>query len=83
MKEQNKYQPINCGYYDELEALATQGKSVLIQFYNTAGQEQELQAKIITFESRDAAEYLVLDNGVKIRLDRLISVDNKPLQSYC
>ncbi len=79
------YIPINCSYYDELEAIATLRKLVLIHYKDETGAEQEVQARISNLYTRDSEEFIVLDNGLEFRLDRLISADGKPVprENYC
>jgi len=78
------YIPINCSYYDELEAFATLRKEVTI-IYRTAGDQETAEAKgiIETFRIRDKVEYLLLRDGQEIRLDWLVTVDGKPLPLAC
>lgn len=79
-----KYIPINCDYYDELEALAVQKKKCEIVFRNNDGTATSISGVIKTFFIRDKAEFLLLTNGKEIRLDQLIIVDGKILpQSTC
>lgn len=74
------YQAVSCTYYDELEALATLRKSCLIIYRNETGAEVSRKGRIVDFFSADRAEFLKLDDGTDIRLDRLIEVDGKPVR---
>ncbi len=76
------YTPLNCGLYDELEALSTTGKKVTIQFF-IDGIIAEESGKIVDIFSRDKAEFLQMANGVEIRLDELFSVNGKPFTASC
>lgn len=76
------YTPLNCALYDELEALATTGVEVTIQFF-IDGSKVERSGKIVDIFSRDKAEYLRMSNGVEIRLDELFSVNGKPFTALC
>ncbi len=78
-----RYQPISCAFHDELEALATLRKEVVIQFKDPQGHIRELNARIRTFQTRASEEFMILDSGLEIRLDHLISVDGKLLSGYC
>lgn len=71
------YQPIDCNFYDVLEALATKRKYVRIQYFSTIREFQTTDAIISDFYIRDGFEYMVLSTGAEIRLDRLISADGK------
>jgi len=75
-----KYQPINCHFYDELELLAIRQRNCLIIYLDEAGNQLEKLAIIIDFKIMDAAEFMLLKDGTKIRLDRLVAVDGKVLK---
>lgn len=77
------YQPINCNYYDELEAMATLRKLVKIEYYNETGDTLEQEGQIVDFQIKDRIEYMILKSGNEIRLDYLIAVDGKPLPKAC
>ena len=74
-----KYIPISCPYYDELEALATLRKECKIVFNDEQGNEKSIHRIIKTFFIRDKVEFLQLESGEEIRLDKLISVGGKLL----
>lgn len=73
------YQPIDCDYYDRLEAWATTRTVCSFVFKDDAGNRQELSAKIEDVYTQDKVEYLRTDTGLTIRLDALLSVNDIPL----
>lgn len=77
----NPYQPIDCDYYDRLEAWATMRTVCSIVFKDDTGKQQELSAKIEDVYTQDKIEYLRTDTGLVIRLDALLSVNDIPLPS--
>ncbi|WP_343675243.1 hypothetical protein [Chitinophaga sp.] len=77
------YQPINCDYYDRLEAWATMRTICLIRFTGEDGQIQEVSARIADLFVLEKVEYMRLENGVVLRLDVLIDVNNIPLPNHC
>lgn len=77
------YQPINCDYYDRLEAWATMRTICLIRFTAEDGQVQELSTRIADLFVLEKVEYMRLENGVVLRLDALIDVNNIPLPTHC
>lgn len=79
----NSYQPINCNFYDELEALATMKRTCRIIFRHEEGGTSTITGRISDLYIREKAEYLRLDNGMEIRLDRLLEVDGKRPAGYC
>ena len=80
---ERSYVPINCSFYDELEALATLRQTAVIRFTDESGKQIEVQGKIKDFFIRDRAEYLLLDSGLEIRLDYITSVNGKIMGNYC
>ncbi len=77
------YQPIDCNYYDRLEAWATMRTICRILVRDEKGNEQDVTARIIDVYALNKVEYMRMDNGLVIRLDSLISVNNIPLPDHC
>lgn len=71
------YTPIDCSYYDRLEAFATQKRFIRIQYFTVINEFQTVDAIIKDFYIKDGFEYMLLSNGIEIRLDLLISADNQ------
>ena len=76
------YQPIACGFYDELEAAATRKKQVYLQYFNDLRQLCQGPAVLKTFATRDGAEYAILASGEEIRLDHIIRLDDTPAPGF-
>jgi Rho-binding antiterminator len=75
-----EYVPINCSFYDELEALATTRTRSKIQYRDQNGNESTLSDVLIKdFSVANKVEYMHLDDGHKLRLDRIIAVNGKPM----
>jgi len=78
------YQSVSCHFYDEFEAAAVKRLLCTI-VYNDGEKEIEIKQKIVDLKIIDKAEYMILDNAQKIRLDKIVlfngvsSNDNK----YC
>ncbi len=68
------YQPIDCGVHDRLESYATLGSVCDVRFVAPDGSERSASGRIVDVFARDGAEYLRLDDGTEIRLDRLRTV---------
>ncbi len=79
----SSYQPINCDFYDELEAWATLQQLCTIEFWDEAGATLTTQGMILDLFIEEKAEYLRLDTGVTIRLDRLLQVNGKVVPKSC
>jgi Rho-binding antiterminator len=73
------YQPIDCDYYDRLEAWATTQADCSIVFNDEQGEQQEISAKIEDVYTKDKIEYLKTNTGTVVRLDALLSVNDIPL----
>jgi len=70
------YRPIDCSLYDHLEVFAMRGKEVSI-IYNDEGRELKIENVVIkTTITQDGQEFLRLESGLEIRLDRLVLVDD-------
>ncbi|GAB5550975.1 MAG: hypothetical protein Sapg2KO_05660 [Saprospiraceae bacterium] len=81
--EKPEYKPINCSYYDELEAIATLRKRVVVEYYDGDLALKLENVGITNLFTKEKEEFVVLTNGLTIRLDRLIQVDGKPVVLSC
>ncbi len=75
----SSYQPIDCNFYDILEANATRKRYIRIQYFSDIQEFLTVDAIIKDLFIRDKAEYMLLSSGLEIRLDRLVSVDGHTL----
>jgi Rho-binding antiterminator len=69
------YNPVNCDFHDELEALATLRQPCRLVYRNQNDQQAEIQGQIVDVYASHGADFLKLEDGTEIRLDRVISVD--------
>ena len=76
------YQPIACGFYDVLEAAATRGQPVYLQYFNDLRQLCQESVALKTFVTRDHAEFAQLASGDEVRLDRIIRLDDTPAPGF-
>ena len=68
-----KYNPISCNLFDRIESLSVKGKMVNIKYQD--GDDKNTAVGIIkNVFSKDNAEYLLI-NGLRIRLDMIISIN--------
>jgi Rho-binding antiterminator len=74
------YQLVSCSFYDELEALATLRRICTIFYRTETDEEIRVEGRIVDLYSVNKIEFMKLQDGTEIRLDRLISVDGKPMQ---
>ncbi|QDV43967.1 hypothetical protein Enr13x_38280 [Stieleria neptunia] len=77
------YTPISCTFYDQLEILAMRKSPTTIRYRDAEEHEQQTTAVVVDVYSKDKQEWVKLDDGTIIRLDRLISADGHPLSGEC
>lgn len=82
LEKMKKYQPISCSFHDHLEAWATTQADCKIKFRDSRKKDCSVTGKIKDIYTRNGIEFMVIDNGTKIRLDQLIHVNGKHLQNY-
>ena len=82
-EKETSYQPIDCNFYDKLEAWATLKKKCQVQYRSPSGESKEGSGRIMDLYSVDKIEYLRLESGLEIRLDQIIQVNGEVLPSQC
>lgn len=78
----NKYIPINCDFYDRLEAWAINKEKVFIN-YTREEVETNAEGLIKDLYLKQKVEYLLLSDGSEIRLDCINSVNGIPVPYNC
>lgn len=75
MPEPEDYQPVACGFYDELGLRMMKGIPcrLLVEMGDT---RESLKSTIDDLYTEGHAEYVRLDDGTTIRLDRILEVDD-------
>lgn len=76
------YKPIDCNFYDVLEAAATENRYVKIYYYTEIGEMLSAMAVVKNIYTKDKMEFLVLSTGEEIRLDRIVRIDDVPAPNY-
>ncbi|HET6569615.1 MAG TPA: hypothetical protein VFG50_16740 [Rhodothermales bacterium] len=79
----SKYEPIDCNFYDELTLRATYRRVSEVRYRDEAGVERVVRAVIEDVFTRGPEEFLKLEGGLEIRLDRILSVDGILLPGAC
>lgn len=72
------YTPVSCAFHDQLEALATLRQPCQMTYHTSEDEVVERQGLIVDVYAEDKADFLKLEDGTVIRLDRLVSVNGKP-----
>lgn len=70
------YRPVHNTVHDELELLTISRQVAEIEYWD-AGSSRKIVTRIADLEIRGQAEFVVLDNGFRIRLDMLKSVNGR------
>ncbi|RMH63010.1 MAG: modulator protein [Calditrichaeota bacterium] len=77
------YKSISCDFYDQLEIFAMRGTIVEIVHSDETGRRITLRGRIQTILQEKGAEYLLMEDGQRIRLDFLIAVNGPDAGLYC
>ncbi len=80
---EKKYIPISCDFYDEIELLALRKSKCKVIFRNANNEEELIEGVISNVFSKNKEEFLEMEGDVKIRLDRLVSINGMPLPDAC
>ena len=78
-----QYKPVACGLYDELELRALRKQTVCLVFFNDKNKNETIQCTIIDLFSKDKTEYLKTNEGLVIRLDNVVEMDNIIFNKTC
>ena len=81
MKKQ--YIPINCSYYDRLEAWATLKTEVSVDYLNEREEPENTKGYIKDLITKEGAEYVLLSDDKLIRLDYLLKINDEPIVLVC
>ena len=76
------YEPIACGFHDRLEHWAIRREPVEV-VWRALETERSATSRIVDVWAQGGADYLKLETGERIRLDRLVSVGGVPLPDRC
>jgi transcriptional antiterminator Rof (Rho-off) len=68
------YNPVSCDFYDKLEVFAKIGKPVRIWYFEEKGKKKKLDSVIKAVIIHDYFEWIVLEDGREIALDKLLEV---------
>ena len=80
------YKTIDCNFYDRLEAVAIKREKAVFEYMDDQqGETLTVEGTIVDLFIREKAEYLRLNSGMEIRLDRLIRMgeDYLPGTPFC
>ena len=75
------YTPVSCDFHDELEAIATLRQTCRIVYRTDATATAEIEGRIVDVYAANHADYVKLEDGTIIRLDRVVSLNDKRVSS--
>lgn len=78
-----KYTPIGCQYYDVLELNASRKTVCAIAYFETEKSVRTVESTIEDIFTKDKVEFLRLADGTKIRLDKILSVNDTQFYGHC
>ncbi len=76
------YTPINCEFHDVLEATSVQRRKAVIAVEDASGERSVVEARITDLFAQRGVEYMRLDNGDTLRLDRILAVDGRERSAF-
>lgn len=82
-KVEMNYKPIDCNYYDKIEAWATLNTPCTILYWHENEKKCFENVLINTIYTSNHEEFLVLDTDIHIRLDFIIAINHDYIDSSC
>jgi hypothetical protein len=79
----DEYKPVDEEILEDLEVLAALKKQCLIKFEAENGGNPEIKSRITGIYTVGGVQFLKTEEGLSIRLDKLIQVDDKLLKKNC
>jgi Rho-binding antiterminator len=77
------YIPIDCNFYDRIEAAIVLKKIVQLEYSDLDGKPLVVETKLKDTLVRKGEEFVILPSGEKIRMDRIISLDGVAVPKHC
>lgn len=72
------YRPIDCGIHDQLESLAVRRATATFTWLAGDGSAASATTRIRDIRVAEGAEWLLLEDGARFRLDRLLGFTVDP-----
>ncbi len=80
---QSAYLPVPWEYKEVIDEEITRQRSGKVFFFNLAGEVDEAAGRLIErFDEKQEGEFIRLDTGVRIRIDRIITLFGKIGAAY-
>ncbi len=82
MSEEQGYEAIDCNFHDVLEALCTRRDICTLNHSQGPNRVRSDRGRIVDLYTTRGAEFLQMDNGREIRLDRIVLLNDHPPEDY-
>lgn len=73
----DKYQPVSCAFFDMIEDFAEKKEEVRIEYYDNQHSIKSTTGHITNIFTEDKQEFLMVDYGDEIRLDKITGINGK------
>lgn len=83
MPTPEQYIPIDCNFYDRIEAAIVQRRTVLLEYLGAKGHLLSTETRLKDTQTKNGEEFLILPSGERIRMDRIISLDGVTVPKNC
>lgn len=77
------YQPIDCNFYDNFEAAIVTRRMVDLAYLDPFGKELRVTTRLNDLKTKLTEEFVQLESGEWLRLDRIVSVDGEAAGASC
>lgn len=71
------YNLVSCDFHDRIEAMATLRQPCKIVYRNETDERVTAEGLIVDVYAANHADYLKLEDGTEIRMDRVVSIDGQ------
>jgi Rho-binding antiterminator len=78
-----KYIPINCSFYDRIEAAIVMKSVVQLEYSGLDDRPLIIETELKDTLTKEGEEFVILPSGEKIRMDRIICLDGLLLPFTC
>ena len=79
----SNYAPIDCNFYDNFEAAIVLRRTVVLTYKLTDGSETTAPTRLRDLRTHLSEEFVQLEGGEWVRLDRVVAVDGVPAGTSC
>jgi hypothetical protein len=78
-----KYLQVDLDFLEQIEKTISENNSISVHYFEEENTLENAKGKVKAIETnRSRGEFIVFDNGQKIRLDRIIVFNGKPGPAY-